>query len=221
MLQPRLAGPAGAALLSGANSPETTLSRALGACRQQFIAVGVFSGVVNLLQLTVSLYMMQVFDRVLSTRSLDTLLYLTLIAIVAAAGDGAARGAARPDHAAHRRLGRRTRSRPRASSARSRASCAAAPTGWRRCATSAVCRGCARLARRAGALRRALGADLPRASSSCCTRCWAGSRWSARSILFGADPRQRTAPPRSCCGRPTPPPWPASAAPRASCATPR
>lgn len=62
---------------------ETVLSRAVGACRRQLVAVAVFSGVVNLLQLTVSLYMMQVFDRVLSTRSLDTLYYLTAIAIFA------------------------------------------------------------------------------------------------------------------------------------------
>jgi len=47
------------------------------------VAVGLFSGVVNVLQLTVSIYMMQVFDRVLSTRNLDTLLYLTLIAMAA------------------------------------------------------------------------------------------------------------------------------------------
>jgi ATP-binding cassette subfamily C protein/ATP-binding cassette subfamily C protein EexD len=47
------------------------------------MAVAVFSGVVNALQLTVSIYMMQVFDRVLGSRSLDTLLYLTLITIAA------------------------------------------------------------------------------------------------------------------------------------------
>jgi ATP-binding cassette subfamily C protein/ATP-binding cassette subfamily C protein EexD len=64
-------------------STDTVLSQALSASRQQLVAVGVFSGVVNLLQLTVSLYMMQVFDRVLSTRSLDTLYYLTAIAIFA------------------------------------------------------------------------------------------------------------------------------------------
>ncbi|MCG7362330.1 type I secretion system permease/ATPase [Pseudoroseomonas ludipueritiae] len=57
------------------------LSRAIAACRREFVAVGLFSGVVNLLQLTVSLYMMQVFDRVLATRSLDTLLFLTVIAV--------------------------------------------------------------------------------------------------------------------------------------------
>ncbi|MBW8268543.1 type I secretion system permease/ATPase [Caldovatus aquaticus] len=69
--------------LTGERAAETPLVRALGACRRQFWAVGLFSGVVNLLQLTVSIYMMQVFDRVLSTRSTDTLLYLTLIAVAA------------------------------------------------------------------------------------------------------------------------------------------
>ena len=59
---------------------ETPLRRALRACRKQFLLVGLFSGAVNLLQLTTSLYMMQVFDRVLATRVLDTLLYLSLIA---------------------------------------------------------------------------------------------------------------------------------------------
>lgn len=63
--------------------PATTLTRALRLCRAQFWAVGLFSGVVNLLQLTVSLYMMQVFDRVMATRSMDTLVYLTVIAVLA------------------------------------------------------------------------------------------------------------------------------------------
>jgi PrtD family type I secretion system ABC transporter len=70
--------------IGGADTPaETVLSKAVAACRRQLVAVAVFSGVVNLLQLTVSLYMMQVFDRVLSTRSLDTLYYLTAIAVFA------------------------------------------------------------------------------------------------------------------------------------------
>jgi ATP-binding cassette subfamily C protein/ATP-binding cassette subfamily C protein EexD len=63
--------------------PETVLSKAIATCRSHILAVGLFSGIVNLLQLTVSLYMMQVFDRVLSSRSLDTLTYLTLIAMFA------------------------------------------------------------------------------------------------------------------------------------------
>lgn len=64
-------------------SAKTPLSDALARCRGQLVAVGAFSGVVNMLQLTVPLYMMLVFDRVLSSRSTDTLLYLTLIAFFA------------------------------------------------------------------------------------------------------------------------------------------
>ncbi|MFC7474010.1 type I secretion system permease/ATPase [Dankookia sp. GCM10030260] len=75
----RLAGPSA----GFDNATTTPLQRALRACRKQFILVGVFSGVVNLLQLTTSIYMMQVFDRVLASRILDTLYFLSLIAIVA------------------------------------------------------------------------------------------------------------------------------------------
>jgi PrtD family type I secretion system ABC transporter len=59
---------------------ETVLSRMIGRCKAQFWVVGLFSGLVNLLQLTVSIYLMQIFDRVLTTRSVNTLLYLSLIA---------------------------------------------------------------------------------------------------------------------------------------------
>lgn len=62
---------------------DTPLARAIASCRSHFMLVGAFSGVANMLQLTVSVYMMQVFDRVLATRNTDTLLYLTLIAIFA------------------------------------------------------------------------------------------------------------------------------------------
>jgi len=61
--------------------PLNLMQQALRACRSQFVVVGVFSLFVNLLMLTTSIYMMQVFDRVLATRSTDTLLFLTLIAI--------------------------------------------------------------------------------------------------------------------------------------------
>lgn len=59
------------------------LRAALAACRREFWIVGLFSGVVNLLQLTVSIYMLQLFDRVYATRSADTLWLLTLIALAA------------------------------------------------------------------------------------------------------------------------------------------
>lgn len=52
-------------------------------CRRHFIYVALFSGCVNLLLLTSSFYMLQVFDRVFSSRSLETLLMLTIAAIAA------------------------------------------------------------------------------------------------------------------------------------------
>lgn len=64
-------------------SKTTPLDEALAACRWQFASVGAFSGVANLLQLTVPLYMMMVFDRVLTARSGDTLFFLTAIALFA------------------------------------------------------------------------------------------------------------------------------------------
>ena len=51
------------------------------ACGKVFGLVFVFSFFVNLLMLTVPMYMMQVFDRVLSSRSVDTLYVLTGIAV--------------------------------------------------------------------------------------------------------------------------------------------
>ena len=42
-----------------------------------------FSLCINLLLLTAPLYMLQIFDRVLSSRSVETLIYLSLIAFFA------------------------------------------------------------------------------------------------------------------------------------------
>jgi PrtD family type I secretion system ABC transporter len=72
-----------AARRSTERAVETPLTVALRACRKDFVLVGLFSGVVNLLQLTTSIYMMQVFDRVIATRVVETLLYLSLIALAA------------------------------------------------------------------------------------------------------------------------------------------
>jgi PrtD family type I secretion system ABC transporter len=68
---------------AGPPATATLITQSLRSCRAYFGVVGLFSGVVNVLQLTVSIYMMQVFDRVLATRNLDTLLYLTLLACFA------------------------------------------------------------------------------------------------------------------------------------------
>ncbi len=59
--------------------PQTVLDAGLRAAKPALIAVVVFSFVVNLLMLAGPLYMMQVYDRVLSSRNLTTLLFLTLI----------------------------------------------------------------------------------------------------------------------------------------------
>ena len=48
--------------------------------RANLVTVGVFSVFVNLLMLTIPIYLFQISDRVLSSRSLDTLLMLTLMA---------------------------------------------------------------------------------------------------------------------------------------------
>ncbi|MDJ0741336.1 MAG: ATP-binding cassette domain-containing protein [Gammaproteobacteria bacterium] len=47
------------------------------------VVVGVFSAICNLLMLTTPIYMLQMFDRVLSSRNLDTLILLTVIAAFA------------------------------------------------------------------------------------------------------------------------------------------
>ena len=61
-----------------ANTP-SELTLALSECRAAFISVGVFSAFINLFWLTPSIYMMQVYDRVLMSRNDLTLLMLTLI----------------------------------------------------------------------------------------------------------------------------------------------
>lgn len=63
--------------------PSPFLKNTLLACKKAFVYVGLFSCIVNILTLTVSLYMFQIFDRVLSSHSYDTLIYLTLVAIFA------------------------------------------------------------------------------------------------------------------------------------------
>lgn len=50
-----------------------------------FVAAGVFSFVMNMLLLSPSLYMLQVYDRVLGSRSEETLLFLTLLLLSALA----------------------------------------------------------------------------------------------------------------------------------------
>jgi ATP-binding cassette subfamily C protein EexD len=62
--------------------PESDLRKALEACRSSFLAAGFFSLFVNLLLLLPAIYMLQIYDRVLTSGSESTLAMLTLIAVL-------------------------------------------------------------------------------------------------------------------------------------------
>ena len=59
------------------------LAEALKACRSHFLWAAVFSALVNLLYLTPTLYMMQVYDRVVPTGGVTTLVLITVVAVFA------------------------------------------------------------------------------------------------------------------------------------------
>jgi PrtD family type I secretion system ABC transporter len=61
----------------------TLLKDTLSSCKRAFFVVAVFGLCINLLMLTSPLYMMQVFDRVITSRNTDTLVMLMLVAGVA------------------------------------------------------------------------------------------------------------------------------------------
>src|SRR5690554_4964945 len=57
------------------------IAEVLLAFKSIFITVGLFSAILNLLMLVPSLYMLQIYDRVLNSRNEATLLMLTLIVV--------------------------------------------------------------------------------------------------------------------------------------------
>jgi ATP-binding cassette subfamily C protein len=61
------------------------LRKGLAACRRNLVTVGLFSIAVNLLVLSVPIYLFNVSDRVLTSRSTDTLIMLTLVVVGALA----------------------------------------------------------------------------------------------------------------------------------------
>ncbi|MBV5270120.1 MAG: type I secretion system permease/ATPase, partial [Afipia sp.] len=62
------------------HSPRSELGAALHACRSAFVGVGVMSCVINILYLTGSFFMLEVYDRVLPSRSIPTLVGLIVLA---------------------------------------------------------------------------------------------------------------------------------------------
>jgi ATP-binding cassette subfamily C exporter for protease/lipase len=61
--------------------PKTEIAQVLLSFKGAFRTVGIFSAIINLLMLVPSLYMLQVYDRVLASRNETTLLMLTLMAL--------------------------------------------------------------------------------------------------------------------------------------------
>jgi ATP-binding cassette, subfamily C, bacterial exporter for protease/lipase len=60
-------------------APQNEIFEALGSFKAAFRTVGIFSAIINLLMLVPSIYMLQVYDRVLASRNELTLVMLTLI----------------------------------------------------------------------------------------------------------------------------------------------
>src|SRR5262245_60948559 len=63
-------------------SAKSELGQALAACRRVFIAFGLFSAALNILALTGSFFMLEVYDRVLPSRSVPTLVGLLALVVV-------------------------------------------------------------------------------------------------------------------------------------------
>ncbi len=58
----------------------TELAEALASCRSSFIAIGLMSGMSNILMLTGAIFMLEIYDRVLPSRSVPTLVALVILA---------------------------------------------------------------------------------------------------------------------------------------------
>ena len=70
-------------MISKLKPPQNEIIQTLAEFKGAFRSVGVFSAFVNLLMLVPSLYMLQVYDRVLASRNETTLLMLTLMMLAA------------------------------------------------------------------------------------------------------------------------------------------
>ena len=68
-------------MFSSLKLPNNEIGQALAGFRGAFRSVGVFSAIINLLMLVPSLYMLQVYDRVLSSRNETTLIMLTVMVL--------------------------------------------------------------------------------------------------------------------------------------------
>src|SRR5260370_37346104 len=65
---------------AGAASARSELGAALASCRGAFIAIGLVSGLSNILMLTGAMFMLEIYDRVLPSRSVPTLVGIAILA---------------------------------------------------------------------------------------------------------------------------------------------
>jgi PrtD family type I secretion system ABC transporter len=61
--------------------PRNEIAAALAACRNAIIALGVASAIINVLYLSGSIYMLEIYDRVLPSRSVPTLIGLSMLVL--------------------------------------------------------------------------------------------------------------------------------------------
>ena len=73
---------------SGTASEKSELRAALSSCRSAFIGIALFSALINILALTGSLFMLEVYDRVLPSRSVPTLVGLAILVGLLLASQG-------------------------------------------------------------------------------------------------------------------------------------
>ena len=69
-------------MISKLKLPQNEIAQTLAGFKGAFRTVGIFSAIINLLMLVPSLYMLQVYDRVLGSRNETTLLMLTVMMLV-------------------------------------------------------------------------------------------------------------------------------------------
>ena len=70
-------------MLNNFKLPQGELAEAINSFKSAFKTVAVFSAIINLMMLVPSLYMLQVYDRVLASRNETTLLLLTIMIVAA------------------------------------------------------------------------------------------------------------------------------------------
>ena len=68
-------------MISPLKLPNNEIAAALADFKGAFRTVGIFSAIINMMLLVPSLYMLQVYDRVLASQNVTTLLMLTLMVL--------------------------------------------------------------------------------------------------------------------------------------------